>query len=461
MNSSYMLGEDEQWGPRYYFTYYSQFGDRKGSTGIEVVVLAVTFVVAVGANLGIAGCVLRYKEMRTPTNLCLVNLAAADLLFALGVPAVAYTRLTQTWRLEETVCRLLPYSQFVCGFVLLWTLTLISMDRHRCLAVAPYRSALTVARVVTASFITWIIAASLFLPAAFWFQPREVTGGTICTLVFPRSDVVNVSLCFTIPVIIIACLLPMTLVVYHYQRIFQRILDTRNRWAVPCVAQSSDCGANGRRDSELSVVGTLVPWAGRKMSTSSMGTKQGRAGSLSHHEEIRLHKHLRVVRILLLNVVAVLVMWLPITIVMFLIYVDGRRPNEDTNFFLRSHHFVWALVIAQLNTVVNPLLYGVFSENFRACIVKLWRRGLRNGHGEQASGGTGSRKGGRSLEALQDRLGGSRIPGALRTPVRQPKKSSSCSIGSIIEVPSSEKLGNFSLVDGIRTNQGLPCSSAT
>lgn len=73
--------------------------------------MAVSFVLAVGANLGIAGCVLRYKEMRTPTNLCLVNLAAADLLFTVGVPAIAYTRLTQSWRLGETICRLLPYSQ--------------------------------------------------------------------------------------------------------------------------------------------------------------------------------------------------------------------------------------------------------------------------------------------------------------------------------------------------------------
>lgn len=64
-----------------------------------------------------------------------------------------------------------------------------------------------------------------------------MNGWTICTLVFPRSDILNVSLCFTIPIIIVACLLPMALLVYHYQRIFQRIIDTRNRWAVPCVAQ--------------------------------------------------------------------------------------------------------------------------------------------------------------------------------------------------------------------------------
>uniref|UniRef100_A0ABD2VWK6 G-protein coupled receptors family 1 profile domain-containing protein n=1 Tax=Trichogramma kaykai TaxID=54128 RepID=A0ABD2VWK6_9HYME len=79
-------------------------------------VLGVCFVVAVIANLGIAACALRYREMRTPTNLCLVNLAAADLLFALGVPAVAYTRLTQSWRLGELVCRLLPYSQVMTLF---------------------------------------------------------------------------------------------------------------------------------------------------------------------------------------------------------------------------------------------------------------------------------------------------------------------------------------------------------
>ncbi|XP_034937592.1 free fatty acid receptor 4-like [Chelonus insularis] len=442
VNSSYLFGEDENWGAREYFTYYSQFGDRKGASAVEVIVLAVTFVAAVIANLGIAICVLRYKEMRTPTNLCLVNLAAADLIFALGVPAVAYTRLSQSWRLGDTVCKLLPYSQFVCGFVLLWTLTLISMDRHRCLAVIPYRSALTAPRVVGAGLITWVIGSAIFLPAAFWFQVKKINGLTICTLVFPKSEVINISLCFTIPVIIVACLLPMCLFVYHYQRIFQRIIDTRSRWAVSCVTQAQD---PTRRDSELSVVGTLVPWAGRKSSATSVTSRQGRAGSLSQHEEIRLHKHIRVVRILLLNVIAVLIMWLPITIVMLLIYLDGRRPVGDTDYFLRSHHFIWTLIIAQFNTVINPVLYGIFSENFRACFAKLWGRNISNGagSGERISGGQMTsglnRKGTKNLQTIQDRLGNSRS-GTLKNTQKNQKKSSTCSIGSIIEVPNSEKL---------------------
>ena len=35
MNSSYLWGEDEEWGPRYYFTYYSELGNRKGASNVE------------------------------------------------------------------------------------------------------------------------------------------------------------------------------------------------------------------------------------------------------------------------------------------------------------------------------------------------------------------------------------------------------------------------------------------
>ncbi|XP_078032999.1 neuropeptide FF receptor 1-like isoform X3 [Augochlora pura] len=379
MNSSYLWGEDEEWGPRYYFTYYSQFGNRTRASTVEVVILAVSFVLAVAGNLGIAGCILGYREMRTPTNLCLVNLAAADLLFSVGVPAIAYTRLTQSWRLGETICKLLPYTQDIANEL------------------------------------------------------------TICTLVFPRSDIVSISLCFIIPIVILACLLPMTLLVYHYQRIFQKILDSRSRWAVSCIAQQGlESGGTGRRDSELSVMGTLLTWPGRKLSGASIAARPGRAGSLSQHEEIRLQKHLRAVRILMLNVLCVLIMWLPITTVMLLIYVDGRRPVENTDFFLRSHHFVWTLIAAQFNAIVNPLLYGVFSENFRVCFVKLWRRRL-TGNVRNSAERTGSKKGEKTLQAFQTRLGSIRTPTSSRNLQKQSKKSSSCSIGSIVEVPATEK----------------------
>ncbi|XP_069689928.1 free fatty acid receptor 4-like [Periplaneta americana] len=447
-NSSYVFGNDTLggWGMRYFFSFYSEFGGgRTVAAGVEVGILMLTFLISVVANASIAAAVLRYREMRTVTNCFLLNLAAADLVFALGIPAVAATRLTQEWALGDITCRILPYSQFVCGFVLLWTLTLISMDRHRCIVVPPYRSRLTPRLATVLTAVTWLIAAVLFLPVAFWFHEQPTETGTVCTLVFPVSDTVNVSVCFTAPVILLACLLPMGLLVYHYQRIFQKLLSTRSRWASPCVVVSQDGAAVGpdRRDSELSFVGSIVmPWT-RKVSTASQQFV-ARNGSMSQHEELRLTKHLRVVRVLLLNVVVVLLMWLPITIVMFLIYVDGRRPTEDTDFFLRSHHFIWSLVVALLNTVVNPLLYGILSENFRKCFTRLWfgSRGSAD-----VAGRTGLSKS--NHDVLQECGGVSKSNGASRTPSsgrvngypqgfppKSQKKSSTCSIGSILETPS-------------------------
>lgn len=341
--------------------------------------------------------------------------------------------------------------QFVCGFVLLWTLTLISMDRHRCIVVPPYRSRLTPQLATVLTAVTWFIAAILFLPVAFWFHEQPTSAGTICTLVFPMSNTVNISICFTVPVILLACLLPMALLVYHYQRIFQKLLSTRSRWSVPCVVVnpiSTDVVANMsavRRDSDMSFVGSLVmPWTRKISGTSQQFVSPGRNGSLSQHEELRLNKHLRVVRVLLLNVVVVLLMWLPITVVMFLIYIDGRRPNEDTNFFLRSHHFIWSLVVALLNTVVNPLLYGVLSENFRKCFSRLWF-GERGSADNNGCGRTGHSKSHNDVlndyGAKSNGASGTHSSGHVNgypqgTPQKFHKKNSTCSVGSVLENPS-------------------------
>lgn len=131
--------------------------------------------------------------------------------------------------------------------------------------------------------------------------------------------------------------------------------------------------SQGRRQSELSMSDIFVPWPARKFSAQLQATSpSGRQGSLSQHEELRLNKHIKVVRVLFLNVIVVLLMWLPITVVMLLIFIDGRRPTEDKQFFLRSRHFIAALIVAFLNTLVNPVVYGMLSDNFRACLYKIW-----------------------------------------------------------------------------------------
>lgn len=51
--------------------------------------------------------------MKTVTNCFVLNLAAADLLFTLSIPAVAYTRFVPSWKLGNIACRLIPYTQVI------------------------------------------------------------------------------------------------------------------------------------------------------------------------------------------------------------------------------------------------------------------------------------------------------------------------------------------------------------
>lgn len=246
------------------------------------------------------------------------------------------------------------------------------MDRYRCIVVPPYRSKITNRRASCYCLICWILTAVAIFPILLYFREQPTESGVfVCTIIFPRNDVVDYSVFFIVP-LIFTCILPMVILVYNYQKIFQKILSTKSTWASSCVMVSSipPQSKQARRQSEVSLTDIFVPWPGRKCSNSQVNPN-GRHGSLTQHEEQRLNKHIKCVRVLFLNVLMVLLMWLPITIVMTLIFVDGHRPNSDTNFFLSSSDFIVALIVAFLNTVVNPLLYGVLSDSFRACLVHL------------------------------------------------------------------------------------------
>ncbi|XP_031334050.1 free fatty acid receptor 4-like [Photinus pyralis] len=115
-NSSYVFGNDTEsgWGERYFFTFYSSFGERMIAAVVtEVTALSIIFIVSVFANVSIAICVFRFPDMRTVTNCFVLNLAAADLLFALSIPAVAYTRIVPSWILGDIACRFTPYIQVI------------------------------------------------------------------------------------------------------------------------------------------------------------------------------------------------------------------------------------------------------------------------------------------------------------------------------------------------------------
>lgn len=61
-NSSYLLGNDSisGWGEKYFFTYFSEFGERSNYIVVfEVTVFIIIFLLSMIANISIVLCVTR------------------------------------------------------------------------------------------------------------------------------------------------------------------------------------------------------------------------------------------------------------------------------------------------------------------------------------------------------------------------------------------------------------------
>ena len=74
--------------------------------------------------------VYRNPQMKNTTNLLILNLAVADLLFILVcVPATASDYILMFWPFGLTWCRTVQYIIYVTAYVSIYTLVLMAGDR--------------------------------------------------------------------------------------------------------------------------------------------------------------------------------------------------------------------------------------------------------------------------------------------------------------------------------------------
>lgn len=72
----------------------------------------IVFVIGLTGNALVVYVVWRYANMRTVTNLFIVNLSVADLLvISVCLPATALVDITETWYLGLVLCKIIPYVQ--------------------------------------------------------------------------------------------------------------------------------------------------------------------------------------------------------------------------------------------------------------------------------------------------------------------------------------------------------------
>lgn len=106
------------------------------------------------------------QQMRSTTNLLIINLAIADLLFIIFcVPFTATDYILPFWPFGDVWCKMVQYLIVVTAYASVYTLVLMSLDRF--LAVVHPIASMSVRtekNAITAILVTWIVIVVASIP---------------------------------------------------------------------------------------------------------------------------------------------------------------------------------------------------------------------------------------------------------------------------------------------------------
>uniref|UniRef100_A0A182SX43 G-protein coupled receptors family 1 profile domain-containing protein n=1 Tax=Anopheles maculatus TaxID=74869 RepID=A0A182SX43_9DIPT len=132
------------------------------------------------------------QSMRSTTNLLIINLAAADLLFVVFcVPFTAVDYVLPEWPFGEYWCKFVQYMIVVTAHASAYTLVLMSLDRF--LAVVHPITSMSIRTERNASIaicLTWFVILTTAIPVAIshgvLFYPRQ--GGYYTACLFLHNE---------------------------------------------------------------------------------------------------------------------------------------------------------------------------------------------------------------------------------------------------------------------------------
>jgi allatostatin receptor len=133
-----------------------------------VVPLLFGIIVVLGlfGNALVVIVVAANQQMRSTTNLLIINLAVADLLFIVFcVPFTATDYILPFWPFGDVWCKMVQYLIFVTAYASVYTLVLMSLDRF--LAVVHPITSMSVRterNAITAILITWVVILLTSVP---------------------------------------------------------------------------------------------------------------------------------------------------------------------------------------------------------------------------------------------------------------------------------------------------------
>ncbi|ROI83780.1 Neuropeptide FF receptor 1 [Anabarilius grahami] len=294
---------------------------------VFILAYVLIFSLCMVGNILVCFIVLKNRQMRTVTNIFILNLAISDLLVGiLCLPITLVDNLITGWPFDVVICKMSGLVQGASVSASVFTLVAIAVERFRCI-VYPFQRKLTQRQaIITIAFI-WALAIAIMCPSAvtltvsrdvlhFMVDRDNVTYPLYtCWEAWPDRSMRKI---YTTVLFSHIYLAPVTLIVIMYTRIAVKLVKS------PASIRDAHAEDESRRV---------------------------------------FRRKLRVVNMLLMVALLFTVSWLPLWILMMLTDY-GNLSNAQLD-LVAVYIFPFAHWLAFFNSSVNPIVYGYFNENFR------------------------------------------------------------------------------------------------
>ncbi|KAK7135138.1 hypothetical protein R3I93_018290 [Phoxinus phoxinus] len=305
---------------------------------IFILAYVLIFSLCMLGNLLVCFIVLKNRQMRTVTNIFILNLAISDLLVGiLCLPITLVDNLITGWPFDVVICKMSGLVQGASVSASVFTLVAIAVERFRCI-VYPFQRKLTQRQAIISIAFIWALAVAIMCPSAvtltvsqdvlhFMVDRDNITYPLFtCWEAWPELSMRKI---YTTVLFSHIYLAPVTLIAIMYTRIAVKLVK------------------------------------------SPASIRDARAEDESRRV---FRRKLRVVNMLLMVALLFTVSWLPLWILMMLTDYGNLSPAQLD--LVAVYIFPFAHWLAFFNSSVNPVVYGYFNENFRRGFQAAFRLGV-------------------------------------------------------------------------------------
>lgn len=292
-------------------------------------------------NAAVIAAILTTRKLRLPANYLICSLAVTDFLVAVLVMPLSILYIaTETWSLGGVMCEVWLSVDMTCCTCSILHLCVIALDRYWAITKAvEYTRKRTPRRAVTMVTAVWVASVLISTPPLFW--RRRLDNVHECDI---EHDQLGYSIYSTFG----AFYIPMTLILVLYYRIYD---------AAKSLYQKR--GSSRHLGDSLNHFRVDLP-------TSDPGVELENLNSPDERNQMCSSRERKAARILGLILGAFIICWLPFFIKELLMALKVLQPSPHVSNFL-----TW---LGYVNSLINPLLYTSFNEDFKQTFKRLLKR---------------------------------------------------------------------------------------